>query len=133
MREAEAGMACPPPGRSDLVEPAHSFHLSWPSGYLAIGFFLFTARLIVVLVGAMNGPSAARCGLLEAADRRHNRLVGIRLRRTSDSKICIAMSSAEECCSQWQHRRADRRGIFAERGGNHAGDGAVSAAAGGVG
>jgi signal transduction histidine kinase/ActR/RegA family two-component response regulator len=53
-----------------LVEPAHSFHLSWPSGYLAIGFFLFTAGLIVVLVSAMNGAYAR----LSAVERDRARL-----------------------------------------------------------
>ncbi|HEX8554688.1 MAG TPA: ATP-binding protein [Sphingomonas sp.] len=37
-----------------LVEPVRSFELAWPGGYLAIGFFLFTAGLIVLLVSAMN-------------------------------------------------------------------------------
>jgi signal transduction histidine kinase/ActR/RegA family two-component response regulator len=41
-----------------LVEPARSFHLAWPSGHLAIGFFLFTAGLIVLLVSGMNGAYA---------------------------------------------------------------------------
>jgi signal transduction histidine kinase/CheY-like chemotaxis protein len=37
-----------------LVEPARSFALAWPSGYLAIGFFVLTAGMIVTLVSAMN-------------------------------------------------------------------------------
>jgi signal transduction histidine kinase len=37
-----------------LVEPARSFQLAWPAGYLAIGLFLFNASIIVLLVSAMN-------------------------------------------------------------------------------
>jgi signal transduction histidine kinase/ActR/RegA family two-component response regulator len=47
-----------------LVEPEQSFELVWPSGYLAIGFFLFTAGLIVLLVSAMNS-AYARLRLVE--------------------------------------------------------------------
>jgi signal transduction histidine kinase/ActR/RegA family two-component response regulator len=53
-----------------LVEPAYSFQLVWPSGYLAIGFFLFTAGLIVLLVSAMNGAYAR----LSAMERDRARL-----------------------------------------------------------
>jgi signal transduction histidine kinase/CheY-like chemotaxis protein len=47
-----------------LVEPAHSFHLKWPSGHLAILFFVATAGMIVALVGAMN-RSYARLAAVE--------------------------------------------------------------------
>jgi signal transduction histidine kinase/ActR/RegA family two-component response regulator len=53
-----------------LVEPTYSFYLAWPGGYLAIGFFLFTAGLIVLLVSAMNGAYAR----LSAVERDRARL-----------------------------------------------------------
>lgn len=37
-----------------LVEPAQSFYLAWPAGYLAVGIFLFNASIIVLLVSGMN-------------------------------------------------------------------------------
>jgi signal transduction histidine kinase len=71
-----------------LVEPERSFHLAWPSGYLAIGFFLFTAGLIVVLVSAMNG-AYARLSTVEQDRARLNeqleRRVEERTRELSDA------------------------------------------------
>jgi signal transduction histidine kinase len=37
-----------------LVAPEQSFNLEWPGGYLAIGFFIFVASMIVLLVSGMN-------------------------------------------------------------------------------
>ena len=37
-----------------LIEPADSFALTWPSGYIALTFYIFTTGVIVLLTGAMQ-------------------------------------------------------------------------------
>jgi len=43
-----------------LMPPIHSFALAWPSGWLAMGFFLFTTCFIALLIHFMLKAYAAR-------------------------------------------------------------------------
>ncbi|HYD14089.1 MAG TPA: response regulator [Allosphingosinicella sp.] len=43
-----------------LMPPLHSLSLAWPSGWIAMGFFLFTTGFIVVLINAMLKGYAVR-------------------------------------------------------------------------
>ena len=97
-----------------LVEPTHSLHLAWPSGYLAIAFFLFTAGLIVLLVSAMNSAYSRLSAVERDRARLNERLEQRVEERTRELRIAndelhaeiVARKEAEGRAAQLQRLEA---------------------------